>query len=76
MRVFVAVCRLSIVVVRAGYFLVAQASHLSSFSSCGARALGLAASVVAVHGLGCPEACGILPDQGSNLCPLHWQVDS
>ena len=21
-------------------------------------------------------ACGILPDQGSNLCPLHWQVDS
>ena len=21
-------------------------------------------------------ACGIFPDQGSNLCPLHWQVDS
>ena len=21
-------------------------------------------------------ACGILPDQGSNPCPLHWQVDS
>ena len=21
-------------------------------------------------------ACGILLDQGSNLCPLHWQVDS
>ena len=21
-------------------------------------------------------ACGILPDQGSNSCLLHWQVDS
>ena len=21
-------------------------------------------------------ACGILPDQGSNPCPLHWQADS
>ena len=20
--------------------------------------------------------CGIYPDQGSNLCPLHWQMDS
>ena len=23
-----------------------------------------------------PYACGILPDQGYNLCLLHWQVDS
>ena len=29
------------------------------------------ASVAAVHGLSCPETRGILPDQGSNLCPLH-----
>ena len=28
------------------------------------------------HGLGYPMACGIFPDQGSNLCFLHWQVDS
>ena len=34
------------------------------------------ASVVAVHGLSCSAACGIFPDQGSNPCPLHWQVDS
>ena len=27
--------------------------------------------VVAVHGLSCPVACEIFPDQGSNLCPLH-----
>ena len=24
----------------------------------------------------CSAACGILPDQGSNPCPLHWQADS
>ena len=24
----------------------------------------------------CSMVCGTLLDQGSNLCPLHWQVDS
>ena len=33
-------------------------------------------SVVVAHGLCCPAACGIFPDQGSNLCPLDWQADS
>ena len=33
-------------------------------------------SAVGVHGLSCPVACGIFLDQGSNLCPLHWQADS
>ena len=33
-------------------------------------------SVAAVHGFSCPAACGIFPEQGSNPCPLHWQVDS
>ena len=28
------------------------------------------------HGLSCSMACGSFPDQGSNPCPLHWQVDS
>ena len=28
------------------------------------------------HGLNCSAACGIFPDQGANLCPLHWQADS
>ena len=32
------------------------------FSSCDAQA--------------CSMACGIFLDQGSNPCPLHWQVDS
>ena len=33
-------------------------------------------SVVVPHGLSCSAACGIFPDQGSNLCLLRWQVDS
>ena len=28
-----------------------------------------------MRGLSCSTACGIFPKQGSNLCPLHWQVD-
>ena len=35
-----------------------------------------AASVIVAHWLSCSAACGIFPDQGSNLCPLHWQADS
>ena len=33
-------------------------------------------SVVVEHRLSCSVACGIFPDQGSNLCPLHWQANS
>ena len=33
-------------------------------------------SVIVTHGLSCPMACGTFLDQGSNLCPLHWEVDS
>ena len=40
------------------------------------RHWGTWASVVAVHGLSCSRACGIILDQGWNLCSLHWQVDS
>ena len=35
-----------------------------------------AGSVVVAHGPSCSTACGILPDQGSNPCPLHRQADS
>ena len=35
-----------------------------------------AGSVIVAHGPGCSAACGILPDQGPNLRPLHWQADS
>ena len=57
-------------------FFAVPASHCSGFSCCGARTLGARASVVVAHGLSCSAACGIFPDQGSNLCPLHWQADS
>ena len=32
--------------------------------------------IVVAHVISCSVACGIFLDQGSNLCPLHWQVDS
>ena len=48
-------------------------SRLLLLQSTGSRRAG---SVVVAHGPSCSAACGILPDQGSNPCPLHWQVDS
>ena len=30
-------------------------------------------SVVVGHELSCSSACGIFPDQGLDLCPMHWQ---
>ena len=41
--------------------------------STGSRRAG---SATVVHGPSCSPARGILPDQGSNPCPLHWQADS
>ena len=41
--------------------------------STGSRRAG---SVIVAYGPSCSMACGILPDQGSNPCPLHWQADS
>ena len=50
----------------------------SRCTACGSRdswALS-AGSVVVMHWLSCSTTCGIFLDQGSNLCPLHWQADS
>ena len=41
--------------------------------STGSRRAG---SVIVAHGPSRSLACGILPDKGSNPCPLHWQADS
>ena len=41
--------------------------------STGSRRAG---SAVVAHGPSRSTACGILPDQGSNPRPLHWQADS
>ena len=32
-------------------------------------------SVIVAHGLSCSTACGIFPDQESNLCPHHCQAN-
>ena len=41
--------------------------------STGSRRAG---SAVVAHGPSRSVACGILPDQGPNPCPLHWPADS
>ena len=75
--VFVSVCGLSLVAASRGH----SSSRCAGLSlsrplllrSTGSRCAG---SVVVAHGLSCSTACGIIPDQGSNPCPLHWQADS
>ena len=52
------------------------ASHCSGFSCCRTQALGAWASVVVAHRLTHCLACGVFLDQGSKLCPLHWQAYS
>ena len=75
--VFISVRGLSLVVVSGGH----SSSRCTGLSpsrplllrSTSSRCAG---SAVVAHGPSCSAACGIFPDQGSNPCPLHWQVDS
>ena len=75
--VFVSVRGLSLVAASGGH----SSSRCTGLSlslplllrSTGSRCAG---SVIVAHGPSCSAACGIFPDQGSNLCPLHWQADS
>ena len=87
--VFVAARGLSLVASSGGYSSL-RSTSLSprwplSLRSAGSRHTGSvvvargpqsAGSAVVAHGLSCSVACGILLDQGSNPCPLHWQADS
>ena len=50
-------------------------SHCSDFSCYGAQTLGPEGSAAVVSKFSCPMAGGIFPDQGLNLCFLHWQAD-
>ena len=50
-------------------------TYCSGFS-CRGQALGERASVGVAHQLSGSEALGIIPGQGSNPCPPHWQVAS
>ena len=75
--VFVSVLGLSLVAASGGH----SSSRCAGLSllwplllqSTGSRRAG---SVVVAHGPSRSAACVIFPDQGSNLCPLHWQADS
>ena len=75
--VFVSVRGLSLVAASGGH----SSSRCAGLSlsrplllwSTGSRRAG---SAVVAHGPSCSAARGILPDQGSNPCPLHWQADS
>ena len=75
--VFVSVRGLSLVVASGGHSS-SLCTGLSPSRPLLLRSTGSrrAASVVVAHGPSCSVACGILPDQGSNPCPLHWQADS
>ena len=75
--VFVSVQGLSLVAASGGH----SSSRCAGLSlpwplllwSTGSRRTG---SVIVAHGPSCSAAHGILPDQGSNPCLLHWQADS
>ena len=68
--VFAAALGLSLVAASRGHSLVAVCRLLIAVTCYRAQAVGCAGSGV-VHRLSCSEACGIFPDQASNLCPLH-----
>ena len=89
--VFVAGCRLSVVVMRLGggsrsSSLIALCKILIAVASLvtekwapgimGCSSCGMRALSAHMHGPSCPVACGIFPDQGLNPYLLHWQVDS
>ena len=75
--VFVSVQGLSLVAASGGHSS-SRCTGLSpsrppSLWSTGSRRTG---SAIVAHGPSCSAARGILPDQGPNPCPLHWQADS
>ena len=72
--VFIAAGGLSRVVANSS--LVAVCGLLTVVAPCRARALGVQAFVAAAHEFSCSMACGIFPNQGSNLRYLHGQLDS
>ena len=67
----------SLVAVNGGYSLVATHRLLVVMASLvDKHGLRRAGSLVVVHRFSCPATCIILQDEGSNLCPLYWQVDA
>ena len=75
--VFVSVRGLSLVAAGGGHSS-SRCTGLSPSRPLLSRSTGSrrAGSAAVAHGPSCSTACGILLDQGSNPCPLHWQADS
>ena len=61
---------------RGPWSVQASAVAARGLRSCGSQALEHRLLIVLEHELSCSAARGIIPDQGSNPCLLHWQVDS
>ena len=57
-----------------GWWASAIVAH--RLSNCDSWALELGLSGCGAHRFSCSEARRVFPGQGSNPCPLHWQVDS
>ena len=75
--VFVAAHGFSLVLASGGYSLVVACRLLTVVASLVAKhRLWSVGSVVAPPGLSCSAACGLIPDQGWNQCPLHCKADS
>ena len=66
----------SLAVLRRGYSLAVLRGFLTAVASLVEHGLRHTGSIVVVHRLSCSAAHGTFPDQGWNLCLLHWQVDS
>ena len=74
--IFVAARRFSLAAERGDFpvvcrLLIVEASPVAEHGLQNMRA-----SVLVAQELSCSVACGIFLDKGSNLCPLHWQVDT
>ena len=73
--VFVASCRLSLIAENGVYPLVEVPRLLTVVASLLAEhRLQSVASVIVVHRLNCPAACGIFPNQELTQCPLHCKA--
>ena len=71
-------CEGSLLVVASGGHSSSRCADLSLSQPILLRSTGSrrAGSVIVAHGPSRSAARGILPDQGSNPCPPHWQADS
>ena len=76
-------CGLSLVSASRRYTLSSCGARASRWEAqpqaprvCGFQLLQRVGLVVAIQELSYSAACGIFPDQGSNLCLPHWQADS